>query len=83
LPALRQSALDVFEGVSGGMGENTPFAGTYVPLAHFRTTREVNSVMIEVRRDLYQEEPGVPKHGGYGRVVDRLARFLSAVNRSA
>jgi N-formylglutamate amidohydrolase len=82
-PALRQLALDAFEGVSGGMGENTPFAGTYVPLAHFRTTREVNSVMIEVRRDLYQEEPGVPKHGGYGRVVDRLARFLSAVNRSA
>ena len=79
-PALRQLAYEAFDGLPDGVAENTPFAGTYVPLVHFHTVREVTSVMIEIRRDLYQEEPGGPEHDGYEQVVDRLATFLQAVS---
>jgi len=64
------------------IAENTPFAGTYVPLTHFRSTQEVDSVMIEIRRDLYQEEPGGRTHAGYGPVVSRLTAFLNPVTRA-
>jgi hypothetical protein len=33
--------------------------------------------MIEIRRDLYQEEPGGPLHDGYKTVVSGLVKFLS------
>jgi len=76
---LRAAALEAFGDHPGGVAENTPFAGTYVPLKHLGRTMSVWSVMIEVRRDLYQEEPGGPLHEGFEEVTDRLSRFLSAI----
>ena len=32
---------------------NTPFAGTLVPLKHFGKEPRVNSVMLEIRREVY------------------------------
>jgi N-formylglutamate amidohydrolase len=74
---LAVAAQAAFGGVAGGVANDSPFAGTYVPLAHWRRTPEVRSIMIEVRRDLYQSEPGGPLHNGYDPVMRRLAYFLS------
>jgi hypothetical protein len=38
--------------------------------------------MIEVRRDLYQFEPGGPLHSGFERVVDHLAHLFGRLARS-
>ena len=75
---LRAAAFEAFGDHPGGVAENTPFAGTYVPLKHFGRTLNVWSVMIEVRRDLYQQGPGGPLHEGFEEVTDRLGGFLSA-----
>ena len=75
---LCTAAFDAFDGLPEGVGENAPFGGTYVPLKHFGRTLNVWSVMIEVRRDLYQQEPGGRLHEGFGEVTDRLGGFLSA-----
>lgn len=79
--AVRDAAFGSFSGTAGGVALDTPFAGTYVPLAHLGRTPEVTSVMIEIRRDLYQVEPGGPLHGGYDTVVGAVGNFLSAVVR--
>jgi N-formylglutamate deformylase len=76
---LRVAAFDTFGDHPGGVAENTPFGGCYVPLKHLGRTLNVWSVMIEVRRDLYQQEPGGRLHGGYEEVTDRLSGFLSAI----
>jgi N-formylglutamate amidohydrolase len=78
-PELSAAAFKAFANMAGGVGENTPFAGTYVPLPHLCRTRNVMSVMVEIRRDLYQEEPGGPPHAGYDILVDHLADLLTAV----
>jgi hypothetical protein len=57
---------------------DTPFAGTYVPLKHLGRDRRVRSIMIEVRRDLYQTEPAGPLHDGYNDIVTLLGDFLLA-----
>jgi N-formylglutamate amidohydrolase len=82
-PALAAAAFAAFAGTDGGVAENTPFSGTYVPLAHWRRTRELISVMVEVRRDLYQQEPGGPPHQGYDAVVAGLARLFSMLSPGA
>jgi N-formylglutamate amidohydrolase len=78
-PTLSTAAFEAFAGITGGVAENTPFAGTYVPLPHWRCTEKVTSVMIEIRRDLYQTEPGGPPHTGYEIVLHHLAHLLTAV----
>lgn len=77
---LLDAAVDAFDGISGGVAEDTPFSGTYVPLPHWGRTPAVGSIMIEVRRDLYQVEPGGPLHDGYDAVVAGLARFFVAAS---
>lgn len=72
-------AIESFAGLPGGIALNTPFAGTYVPLKHLGRTPEVTSVMIEIRRNLYQEEPGGPRHDGLMTVASGLIKFLSRV----
>ena len=55
--AMLNEAAGIFEGAGWDVSENTPFSGSYVPLSHLGRTREVNSIMVEIRRDTYQEEP--------------------------
>jgi len=57
------------------IGENTPYAGSYVPLRHYGRDERVNSVMIELRRDVYLTDPRTPDPTR----VDRLGRALATV----
>jgi N-formylglutamate deformylase len=57
----------------GEVALNTPFAGTYVPLAHFRVDRRVASLMLELRRDVVEgQEPAVAR--ALGELVDAAQR---------
>lgn len=78
--AIEAAAYASFASEAWDIGTNVPFAGTYVPLAHLHGTPNVQSVMIEVRRDLYQQEPGGSTHDGYELVVDHLADFIQALS---
>jgi N-formylglutamate deformylase len=51
-----------------------PFAGTYVPLKHYRSDARVSSIMIELRRDQYAED------AGFASTVDMLAALLAAIS---
>jgi N-formylglutamate deformylase len=62
-----------------GTGINSPFAGTYVPLRHYRKEPAVTALMVEIRRDTYMTEPGGPPHDGLAELVTRLAALVDAV----
>jgi N-formylglutamate deformylase len=74
-PALVERARTAFGGFR--VTENTPFSGCYVPLAHFGKRNAVQSIMIEIRRDTYMDEPGGPPHDGLAAVVGALADLVS------
>jgi N-formylglutamate deformylase len=58
---------------------NTPFRGTYVPLAHLRSEdRRVSSLMIELRRDGYLREPDGPATPGLPAAAAALAALVDA-----
>jgi N-formylglutamate deformylase len=76
---LVSSAREAFAPL-GGTALNTPFAGTYVPLRHYGKDARVGALMLELRRDVYLDEPVTP-HAGLTRAAACLAELIEAVGR--
>lgn len=68
------------DGVDDGLGHpvrvNWPFAGTIVPLRHYGKNRLVQSVMIEVRRDLYWDDAKGQPSERWAETKKRLGALL-------
>ncbi|MGA5218323.1 N-formylglutamate amidohydrolase [Streptomyces cinereoruber] len=78
-PALLDAAREAF----GGVGTDSPFAGTYVPLAYYGREPRVHALMVEIRRDLYMREPGGAAGPGAAALGAALAELVDAVSRTA
>jgi N-formylglutamate deformylase len=77
-PGLLAAAREAFA-PCGEIDENAPFAGCYVPLAHYGREPAVTAIMIEIRRDIYMVEPGGEPTAGLETVAAALARLVDAV----
>ncbi|MGN5381454.1 N-formylglutamate amidohydrolase [Streptomyces sp. MUSC 14] len=73
-PRLAEAAREAFA-ACGETGLDSPFAGTYVPLAFYGRDSRVGALMVEIRRDTYMTEPG----GAAGPGLERLAGALAAL----
>ena len=60
-PELLTHFQQVFEAAGFEVGINAPFAGSLVPLKHYGQNAQVQSIMIEVRRDLYIRSVSMPE----------------------
>jgi len=72
---LRALAEAYFRRQGLSVGVDRPFSGTLVPNAVFRKDRRFQSVMIEVRRDLYMDETTAEKGPQFGSVQNLLTDF--------
>ena len=63
---------DVFAGVPW-RGPRHPVRRHLRPLDHYGTDARVTSVMVEIRRDLYLDEPSTIEPDGFDDLVGRLA----------
>ena len=75
--ALADSLKNAFEREGLDVRGNTPFAGTLVPMKHYRSDDRVTSIMIEIRRDLYCDEvtgERTESYHGLRQAVQRAVR---------
>lgn len=79
-PAWLIGAAECAFSRTGDVAVNTPFAGCYIPLDHYRTNPNVRALMIEIRRDVYMDEPGGPPTGGVETVIDALTELIDRVS---
>jgi N-formylglutamate amidohydrolase len=82
-PELRALAESFFRGHGFVVGIDVPFSGAIVPNRFFRKDAPLQSVMIEVRRDLYMDEESGERHAGFARTQSVLTEFRAELARFA
>lgn len=55
-----------------------PFSGTLVPMKHFHKTKELSSIMIEVRRDLFLKETSNQQNSRFEKVKSDITESIYA-----
>jgi N-formylglutamate amidohydrolase len=78
-PALRELAEAFFRARGFDVGVDVPFRGAMVPNRFHGREPRVESVMIEVRRDLYMDEATGERSGGFTKIREVLTDFRDAV----
>lgn len=82
-PELQALAEDFFRAQGFVVGVDIPFSGAMVPNRFFGKEPRVQSLMIEVRRDLYMDESTGERHGGFARIQAVLKEFRAELARFA
>ena len=82
-PELRALAEDFFRAHGFTVGVDIPFSGAIVPNRFFGVEPRVQSVMIEVRRDLYMDQGTCERHDGFARIQAVLTEFRAELARFA
>jgi N-formylglutamate amidohydrolase len=61
---------------------NRPFAGSIVPLEHFRTNHKVISIMIEINRRLYMNEKTGGRSHSFDKCRKRVERMIAVIRKA-
>jgi len=61
---------------------NEPYSGSIVPLSCYRKDLRVETIMIEVRRDLYMNEQTGTPAPGFNRMRSLLAEWIEVLGRA-
>ncbi len=68
-----------FEDLNFTVKYNEPFKGSIVPLKYLNKNKNVQSIMIEVRRDLYMNEKTGKKIRNFKKIKDYLNFLIKQI----
>lgn len=78
-----QQLIDVskafFENSGYSLGIDQPYSGSLVPLEHYGKTKKVQSIMLEINRDLYLKASTNEKSDTYDEVKQLVKSYISTI----
>ena len=77
---LKNSFGEMFEGLNFTVKYNAPFKGSIVPLKFYNKDKRIQSVMIEVRRDLYMDEKSGEKSSKFYYIKNIIKKTLIKIS---
>jgi N-formylglutamate deformylase len=80
---LSATLVNAYQKADYEVSVDTPFAGTIVPMRFYRRDLRVDSIMIEIRRDLYMDERTGFKNESYAKIAQDTAIAISDVRAAA
>ena len=76
LNSLKNLFIEFFKEFNFTIKFNDPFNGSIVPHKYYYKDRRVQSVMIEVRRDLYMDEQTEKKSSNFNEIKNILKKII-------
>ena len=76
---LGNSFGELFEKSNFTVKYNAPFKGSIVPLKFYNKDKEVQSIMIEIRRDLYMNEKSGEKKYKFNKIKKTLEKIIPKI----
>ncbi len=73
---LIDRAVAYFKDKGYSLGVNEPYKGTIVPMSFYKKDKRVQSIMLEVNRKLYLNEPSNKKSENYATTKEIVQGFL-------
>lgn len=73
---LIEISENFFEKKGYSLGVDWPYSGSIVPLNHYQKTKNVSSIMLEINRALYLNEPGNQKSSNYLAIKETIKEYL-------
>ena len=76
---LIEISKDFFNKKGYTLGVDWPYSGSIVPLNHYQKTKNVESIMLEVNRALYLNEPGNEMSSNYLVIKETISEYLEII----
>lgn len=73
---LIDASIAYFEQRGFSIGVDWPYKGTIVPLVHYQKNKKVNSIMLEVNRELYLNEPSNTKSERFNEIKEIVKSYI-------
>ena len=73
---LIEISKEFFKEKGYSLGVDWPYSGSIVPLHHYQKTKNVSSIMLEINRALYLNEPGNQKSNNYIKTKQTVTEYL-------
>lgn len=78
---LIEASIAYFEQRGFSIGVDWPYKGTIVPLAHYQKNKKVHSIMLEVNRKLYLNEPSNEKSERFNEIKQITTDYLKSIKK--
>jgi N-formylglutamate deformylase len=75
-------SVSFFEKAGYTLGIDWPYKGSIVPMEHYQKNKNVQSIMLEINRGLYLNEPSNEKSESYLKVKDITQQFIKTIKNS-
>ena len=76
---LTEIAIEYFRKLGYSWGLDWPYSGTIVPMEYYKKNNKVQSIMLEVNRRLYLDEPTANKSTNYDKAKEVVLEFLDVI----
>ncbi len=74
--SLIEASKEFFKSKGLSLGVDTPYCGSIVPMEYYQKDPRVNSIMLEVNRRMYLNEPTNQKSDGYLRTKEIVQEYI-------
>jgi len=75
-------SISFFENAGYTLGIDWPYKGSIVPLEHYQKNNNVQTIMLEINRELYLNEPSNEKSECYLKVKEIAQQFIKTIKNS-
>lgn len=75
-------SVSFFEKAGFTLGIDWPYRGSIVPLEHYHKNKNVSTIMLEINRALYLNEPTNQKSESYNQIKKTVSEYIQTIKSS-